>query len=150
MLFVLIFQIFAPPPQICLRWNLRSIQRDPLTLRVKCYYWAQKVSVRPPPKCYRPKQLSDRCIRRNTDDEPSYEPPGIMSDLKKKAFKCYLPPKITVIWNQKWLLSVIDDAISRYHVIKCSGQNLTVKCYWLTKFGIKCYWDPPPITTLHS
>ncbi len=29
-------------------------------------------------------------------------------------------------------------------MIKCYGQNLSVKCYWLKKFGVKCYRDPPP------
>ena len=53
------------------------------------------------------------------------------------------------------MLSVIgiNDAIWRYRVnlcygqnlsVKCYGQNLSVKCYWLKKCGVKCYRDPPP------
>ncbi len=41
----------------------------------------------------------------------------------------------------------MDEAVLRYRVIKRYGQNLSVKCYWLSKFGVKCYRDPP-ITTL--
>ena len=29
-------------------------------------------------------------------------------------------------------------------MIKCYGQNLSVKCYWFKKFDVKCYRDPPP------
>ncbi len=37
----------------------------------------------------------------------------------------------------------MDEATWRYRVIKCYDQNLSVKCYWPKKFGVKCYRGPP-------
>ncbi len=40
-------------------------------------------------------------------------------------------------------LPKFSEAIWLYRGIKCYRQNLIVKCYWIKKFGVKCYRDPP-------